>query len=123
MLLVYKINFMGAEENKPFDLTEFVQSIFDKIKIKGKRDLFIWVGYIATRVSLIPDSGKAQVYFSDNHLMGTFEPYGPGDATQGYLCKFIQKYRKGMKTYGLTQEEEMMMNIVKGNEYIRFFPA
>ena len=98
-------------------LYEFVNSLFDNIKVKGVSGIYISMPYGMVKVNIVPE-GSRVVIFMDDQRMGYFEKVN----YRGYEYVFHQRHRVGIQN-GLTDNENLMKNICDTNDFIDFHSA
>ena len=98
-------------------LYEFVNSLFDNIKVKGVSGIYISMPYGMVKVNIVPDGSRVVIFMNDQR-MGYFEKVN----YRGYEYVFHQRHRVGIQN-GLTDNEILMMNICEMHDIIDFHSA
>lgn len=97
----------------------FVEELFESSRIRNVSGIIIELNrgrHIMISLAEVDDS---VIIFADNKNMGTLQPSG----SKGYKCNFHQQYRKGMKTHGLTENEQFIKGVFESEDSVRVFEA
>ncbi len=104
----------GIQQNiKPFNLKEFVEQLFESSKEQHVSGIHIRMDDNTILNVRIYESRGCVYVEMDGIAMGYFEPM----TQRGYKCRFVQRYRVGIRK-GLTRNELFMQNICETDEFI-----
>lgn len=98
-------------------LYEFVNSLFDNIKVKGVSGIYISMPYGMVKVNIVPDGSRVVIFMNDQR-MGYFEKVN----YRGFEYVFHQQHRTGIQRHP-TENEKAMKNICEMHDIIDFHSA
>lgn len=105
--------------NQKSEILTFVEGLFESSRIQNISGIIIELDNdYKVKISFVEMSDTVIVY-ADNVEMGRLK----ASESRGYKYNFHQKYRKGMKKNGLTENEAFIEGVFKSVDVVKFCEA
>lgn len=110
---------MSEQNIKKSEILNFAEGSLESSRIQNVPGIIIELDSgNRIKISLVEVDGTV-IVFADNKNMGMLRP----SESKGYKYNFHQQYRRGMKTYGLTENEQYIKGVFESEDSVRIIEA